>query len=669
MGKLSYQFTIFLLLIWGYSYSQVGFQDSTAYEIENMVISGSLGPVAVDSVLQPVKVFSEKEIRNRGANNLSDLLRQEIQIQQRQDAILGSQTSLNGMGGENMQVLINGIPVLGRTDGYIDLSQILLSQVEKVEIIYGPSAVFYGTNAMAGIINIILKKNVHAPLSLYAKGYYETAGHYNGEVAVSGAAKAHQWGISGGRYFFDGFRNQDSVPRIMSWKPKEQYFAQGRYAFIKKNFTLRSNHQFFNEIIQSKGAPLAPFYINAADQYFTTQRYTGDIHSRLYIKQYHSWDSQISFSWYRRTRNDYFKDLVSLTQTPTDTSRDEFHQVLWRNYYSFSGKISWFRFQGGIEFSWQRAQGPRIKNTIQDIYTAAAFGEATFSLPRAIRIQTGIRYEWNSRFQSIPTPSFQFGWFPNKNFTWKIHYGMGYRTPSLKELYFLFVDINHNIYGNPDLKPETGHAFQSEIIWKKKWNQHGTGFTVRPFWNLIHNQIRNVATSITPDSVIYVYRNVENYSGGGCIASVQYSFHSLMIQPGYGLQFQQNNSLPMAVLHEAYLNVAYGLPKIGGTLSVYTKYSGPQQIVYQLEDESLASTRIQGYWNLDISYTRSFWKNRIWVGIFGKNLLNVRNLAVNGSVSGQPHTEASGSLLQGYGASAGISVSFQWDAKKNEKTN
>ena len=51
------------------------------------------------------------------------------------------------MQGNNVNILIDGIPVLGRKGGQIDLSQINLSSVDRIEILKGPAAVSYGTNS------------------------------------------------------------------------------------------------------------------------------------------------------------------------------------------------------------------------------------------------------------------------------------------------------------------------------------------------------------------------------------------------------------------------------------------------------------------------------------------------------------------------------------------
>lgn len=50
----------------------------------------------------------------------------------------------------------------------------------------------------------------------------------------------------------------------------------------------------------------------------------------------------------------------------------------------------------------------------------------------------------------------------------RLSYARGFRSPSLRELYFSFFDANHQVVGNPDLKAETSHSFTGSVNMKKK---------------------------------------------------------------------------------------------------------------------------------------------------------------------------------------------------------
>ena len=91
--------------------------------------------------------------------NLANIIEKELNIKLSEDNLLGSSLSIQGVSGQNVKILIDNIPVIGRLNGNIDISQISLNNIEKIEIVEGPLSTVYGTDALAGTINLITKKN------------------------------------------------------------------------------------------------------------------------------------------------------------------------------------------------------------------------------------------------------------------------------------------------------------------------------------------------------------------------------------------------------------------------------------------------------------------------------------------------------------------------------
>jgi outer membrane receptor for ferrienterochelin and colicins len=123
-----------------------------------IVTTGQYSPTLSTNSIIKVDVLDRDFIKSKAANNLRDLLMQEGAININQDAQLGSNLSINGLGGENVKILVDGIPVIGRTNGNIDLSQLSLTNIDRVEIVKGPMSTLYGTDALGGVINLISKK-------------------------------------------------------------------------------------------------------------------------------------------------------------------------------------------------------------------------------------------------------------------------------------------------------------------------------------------------------------------------------------------------------------------------------------------------------------------------------------------------------------------------------
>ena len=118
-------------------------------------------------------------------------------------------------------MLVDGVPVRGHLNGQVDLSQLSLNNVERVEIVNGPMAVEYGTNSLAGTINLITKSNHREGLQLTATGQYETIGQHEFNLSAThsnGEGRNLQASIN--QYYFDGWSPTDAL--IEDSRPSSQ---------------------------------------------------------------------------------------------------------------------------------------------------------------------------------------------------------------------------------------------------------------------------------------------------------------------------------------------------------------------------------------------------------------------------------------------------------------
>ena len=129
--------------------------------VDEVFVTGQIKPTILSDVIQKSIIISKKDIEMQAANNLKDLLEKQLNMSVTVDNILGSSVSIQGISGQNVKILIDGVPVIGRLNGNIDLTQINLNNIERVEIIEGPLSVDYGTDALAGTINLITDKQLN----------------------------------------------------------------------------------------------------------------------------------------------------------------------------------------------------------------------------------------------------------------------------------------------------------------------------------------------------------------------------------------------------------------------------------------------------------------------------------------------------------------------------
>src|SRR6476660_9487761 len=125
-----------------------------------VVVTGQYKPQSVKNSVYQVRVINSERIRLSSATNVQQVLNNQLGFRFSNDNTLGmTDVQLNGMGGNSVKILLDGVPMVDRYDQRVSLSQIDINNVERIEIVEGPMSVSYGTDAMAGVINIITKRN------------------------------------------------------------------------------------------------------------------------------------------------------------------------------------------------------------------------------------------------------------------------------------------------------------------------------------------------------------------------------------------------------------------------------------------------------------------------------------------------------------------------------
>ena len=175
-----------------------------------VVVTAQFKPTLIQNAIIPVRVISENQLKLTGAHQLRDALLQELSFDISQASVFGGSPQINGISKENIKILVNGIPVIGRLDGVIDLNQIPLQDVRRVEIIEGPSSVYHGTDALGGTINIITNTIKNIPHGIRLGFDYESIGSKNVQLTGIWNRKKHHIQAGANRYIFDGvsFKNQ-----------------------------------------------------------------------------------------------------------------------------------------------------------------------------------------------------------------------------------------------------------------------------------------------------------------------------------------------------------------------------------------------------------------------------------------------------------------------------
>ncbi len=645
--KHKYLLLSLALLFIGNAQAQI---DDTAV-LELYTLTGNIMPTKSSQSVQNVKIITAKMIEKQGAVNLRDVLIKELNIRINNDNILGSSLSLQGISGQNIKILMDGIPMIGRENGNIDLSQINLNNIDRIEIIEGPLSVIYGTDALGGVINLISKKAVMSkekPSQFNGHSYYESIGQYNfGAGGVVKLDTLMDFSANVSRNFFAGY-NPDKNSRFMIWKPKQQVFGNFSILNEKGKLRIRLKTDIFNEKIENKGVPIIN-HIEAYgnDQYYITNRLITSL-SLDYKRDARTYENLlISPSYYSRDMISYVKDLVHpdlppvLIDNKESQSRNYFLNFMARGSYNkqYNDK---FNYQYGFDINLNSAYGTRIESDKGRMSDYAMFACAEFKQLKNFNIKPGFRATYNSRYPAPFIPSIQVQYGGIKNLTVRYSYGKGFRAPSLKELYLNFVDYNHNIQGNADLKSEISNNHNFTLRYKLNMNKKMTVYLDNSnFYNHIYNQISLV--SINTNINEYTYRNIDNFKSVGSTLNVSCNYKKWNASAGASITGFYNNAFRYASQYkynyspELRSQIGYAMShkttKAKTTFSLYYKYNG-KRIGYALDDtRQVVQTKIMDYTMIDATLHHPFYSRKLNLTIGCKNILNVQNISSTGSLT------------------------------------
>ena len=625
--------------------------------IKDVVVTGQYGSANSQKSVYEVQVIDNDMLRAKGATNLREALQDELHIDFYQDQVYGTSIGLNGVSEDGVKIMIDGVPIVGRLDGILDLSQVDISNIDHIEIVEGPLSVVYGTDAMGGVINIITKTYQKEKINLNLKAYYESVGQYNVELSGGFHFKRSQIYFSGGRNFFNGFTTLDSIPRYQEWKPKEQYFADAKYIYTGNRFRFTVSGSFFRELMIDRSPPMEGLEQNGngtsswtyygLDAHYLTYRPMASASLMYKFKEGTQFDALVSYSGFLRYTNNYYKDLTTGQQSlvvdpsnPNDTTRDNLFTL--RSTYNMPAWKDRLNFLFGIEVNQEFESGSTLSGGDHYMGDYASFGSARISVLDGLDIQPAIRFSYNTIFNVPLIPSLNIRYNYKNKLVLRASYGRGYRAPSLKELYLNFFDSNHAIEGNPNLTPEDGNCLRGSVSYTiPVRDEHKITFTTSGYYNNISNKIdfEEFLAPFPPDT--YQYINIKRSITYGGQETISYRWKRLTLSAavlfsGYNYQIVEqtnNNDIDKATAwsQDFTATASYVIPKAGITINVYYKYDGAKPLFTVNGDVETGSR--PAYNMMDLSVSRNFWKDRIQLTIGGKNLFGVTNL-IGTNVSG-----------------------------------
>lgn len=541
------------------SFSQDSIPSFLKRDLEEVVVTANRGERKLGNVAVPVSIIDKKTIQQAGSLRLKDILQEQTGLFI--TAGFGAGVQMQGLSSSYTMIMIDGEPLVGRTAGTLDINRIAVSNIKKIEIIKGPSSSLYGSEALAGVINIITDKSYQRKFNAGLRyGTYNTTDlnlGYNDRIGKLGIS----W--QGNGYYTDGYSvrpntvERAKLPILRLTQNLNLHYPLSARTQI--TLGLRYNfEQFKNELgVENNGNLVVSKGKELNRDWNITPTLLHQFNSKV----------KTAFRVYGTSFTGEQTLDVENSNQYRDFQRHRFFRVEDQTDWQVSKQL---QITGGLGYTRETLNSTRYDDEKSDKLNQAWYGftQAEYSPLKWLTLIGGLRYDDNQLYASAFSPKLALQASLSEKFKLNASVGRGFKAPDFRTLYLNFTNSaagGYSVYGTidavrliselnrlgqiaqleddfyrlNDLKPETSTGINLGFTWypvaPAKW-------TVNLFRNDIENLIDSRLVALRKvdnngaTSQIFSYLNVAEAYTQGVETEFQYQLNKrFLVQVGYQL--------------------------------------------------------------------------------------------------------------------------------------
>ena len=222
----------------------------TENKLNEVIISSTKTNQTIHELPIPITIISEKEVQEFSANKLYDVITQQTGIVSVTTKTGTEGLQMQGLDASYTTFLIDGFPIIGRSFGTLDLNRISVADIERIEVVKGPSSSLYGSNALGGVINLISKKQIDEGPIISASLKHATYNSTNSSLVYKYKEGALHISNSFDYYKTDGYDLIDT-DLLSTVNPYSNYTFRSnlKYALSDKLLSNTNGHYYKQEQI------------------------------------------------------------------------------------------------------------------------------------------------------------------------------------------------------------------------------------------------------------------------------------------------------------------------------------------------------------------------------------------------------------------------------------
>lgn len=538
-------------------------------QLNEIVVTGTGTEHYLKDAPVQTEVITGKALEQYNGRNLDEILNALSPSITFSPGDMGSNIQLNGLKNDYILILVNGKRMNGDIGGQNDLSIINPATIERIEIVKGAASALYGSDAIAGVINIITKKNrdkVSVSNTTRVGDYddllqSEIIGFSNGKLNSTtsvGIKHTGGWQNSTQEWYHHELQ-EGSVSKTTS-RSTNFTFSQNFTYKVNSRLSLSADASYYQKWIFR---PVGPWKYYLYDYFYRNQDYAAGLKYRLNDKRSYL-TADASFGQYN-----YYFDYTGREITDfynPDGSRiihypgDRVMQTMQRRWLNHIKGVFYLGddhvLSVGFEHQHDYLKSPyRLEQGKASVYTLAAYAQDEWSITEHLNLTAGFRMVHHKEFGQKFTPKVSAK-YSLGDFNLRATYSYGFKAPTLKELYQNYITVIMGplkaYYGNENLKPQSSHYGSAGV----EYNSDKFQVTVTGYYNQIRNMIAlTVVPTSGEDKLLEVeetmkYNNLAKARSFGADFTCNYQLlPSLAIGGGYSYtdakaQYTENPSDP-----------------------------------------------------------------------------------------------------------------------------
>lgn len=484
------------LTVPAYAASADGAADGSAVTMKDVVVTATRTEADVKMVPNTVEVITADDIEKLGATDVYSALRlaDNVQIMNTSTGF-GHRISMRGMSSDSTLILINGqrtaIEDTETTQNFLALDRINVHNIERIEIIRGAASAQYGSDALAGVINIITKKSTGKPSVTVGAttGTTNMSNYYHIDLGRQGKfSSTFDMNFSKDRQWTE--HEVSGLPVKNLQGPKQSYNFSGTYE-LGENKNLNLDLGYYKDKLSGdwshKEYNLGAWggIVRLQDAKLETERRDASLSLTGKTKK----DDYMVRTFYSKLDKFRFLPYTALAKEYGETNKYSIWGIEAKNSHKVNGDHT---LTYGTEYDRYDVDGVNFGkdgDNGKNLNTYAAYIQDEWLLGDKWEIIPAVRYDHHSEFGSKTTPHIGVTYLANDHNRFKANWGEGYKAPSVSELYMDYTHMGVLTLGNPNLRPEESKNW--DLSYEGEWGKTFGKITY------FHNDIDNMISTRT----------------------------------------------------------------------------------------------------------------------------------------------------------------------------